>query len=206
MAIRTVILILLTLLSALFLVVNWAGITASVPVNLVYTETQAPLGLILLLVLGALWIAGIIWALLQQAATLLEIRRAYKDAESSRGLADNAEASRFETAKKLVHEEISAAQEKLAETAKENEARQTEMQEKLASRLDALQEAVTLIDTKLDAVLKEKGLAVIKPEPEEKKSGLFSFFSHKQESAVARVVKAEEKPEEDDKPAQETKA
>ena len=68
------------------LVVNWAGITASVPVNLVYTDTEAPLGLILLLVLGALWIAGIIWALLQQAATLLEIRKAYKDAESSRGL------------------------------------------------------------------------------------------------------------------------
>ena len=86
MAIRTVVLILLTLLSALFLVVNWAGITASVPVNLVYTDTEAPLGLILLLVLGALWIAGIIWALLQQAATLLEIRKAYKDAESSRAL------------------------------------------------------------------------------------------------------------------------
>ena len=86
MAIRTVVLILLTLLSALFLVVNWAGITASVPVNLVYTDTEAPLGLILLLVLGALWIAGIIWALLQQAATLLEIRKRIRTPNRAGGL------------------------------------------------------------------------------------------------------------------------
>ena len=45
MAIRTVVLILLTLLSALFLVVNWSGITASVPENLVYNATEAPQGL-----------------------------------------------------------------------------------------------------------------------------------------------------------------
>ncbi len=211
MAIRTVILVLLTLLSAIFLVVNWAGITASVPVNLIYTDTEAPLGLILLLVLGALWIAGIIWALLQQAATLLEIRKAYKDAESSRGLADHAEKSRFEAAKKLVHDEIVAAQEKFNETNTANTAKQTEMQEKLAQRLASLEEAVKLMDTKLDAVLKENGLEVV-DEPEEKKKGFFSFLSHKEKEAqpahrVVKTIPAEEaaepaKPEE--KPALES--
>lgn len=198
MAIRTVVLILLTLLSALFLVVNWAGITASVPVNLVYTDTEAPLGLILLLVLGALWIAGIIWALLQQAATLLEIRKAYKDAESSRGLADDAEKSRFEATRKAVHDEIVAAQELFTKTANENDARQTELKEKLAARLDNLEKAVSLIDAKLDVVLKEKGLTVITEEPQEKK-GFFGFLSHKDKEPTHRVVKsvpAEEKPAE----------
>ena len=198
MAIRTVVLILLTLLSALFLVVNWAGITASVPVNLVYTDTEAPLGLILLLVLGALWIAGIIWALLQQAATLLEIRKAYKDAESSRGLADDAEKSRFEATRKAVHDEIVAAQELFTKTANENDARQTELKERLAQRLDNLEKAVTLIDAKLDVVLKEKGLTVITEEPQQKK-GVFGFLSHTEKEPAHRVVKtvpAEEKPAE----------
>ncbi len=192
MAIRTVILVLLTLLSAIFLIVNWAGITAAVPVNLIYTDTEAPLGLILLLVLGALWIAGIIWALLQQAATLLEIRRAYKDAESSRGLADNAEKSRFEAAKKLVHDEIVAAQEKFNETNTANAAKQAELQEKLAQRLEALEDAVKMIDTKLDAVLKDRGMEVVLEEPEEKKKGFFSFLSHKEKEAqpALHIVKA----------------
>ena len=96
MPIRTVVLVFLCIVAAVFLILNWPGITAPVPVNLLYTDTEAPLGLILLLVLGVLWIAGIIWALLQQAATLLEIRKAYKEADSSRGLADSAEKSRFE--------------------------------------------------------------------------------------------------------------
>ena len=94
MPIRTVVLVFLCIVAAVFLILNWPGITAPVPVNLLYTDTEAPLGLILLLVLGVLWIAGIIWALLQQAATLLEIRKAYKEADSSRGLADSAEKSR----------------------------------------------------------------------------------------------------------------
>ena len=80
MPIRTVVLVFLCIVAAVFLILNWPGITAPVPVNLLYTDTEAPLGLILLLVLGVLWIAGIIWALLQQAATLLEIRKAYKEA------------------------------------------------------------------------------------------------------------------------------
>ena len=66
MPIRTVVLVFLCIVAAVFLILNWPGITAPVPVNLLYTDTEAPLGLILLLVLGVLWIAGIIWALLQQ--------------------------------------------------------------------------------------------------------------------------------------------
>ena len=100
MPIRTVVLVFLCIVAAVFLILNWPGITAPVPVNLLYTDTEAPLGLILLLVLGVLWIAGIIWALLQQAATLLEIRKAYKEADSSRGLADSAESPALKKVRK----------------------------------------------------------------------------------------------------------
>ena len=47
MSIRTVVILLLCILSAVFLAVNWSGIVAPVPVNLLFTQVQAPLGLIL---------------------------------------------------------------------------------------------------------------------------------------------------------------
>ena len=57
---------------------------------------------------------------------------------------------------------------------------------------------MTLIDAKLDVVLKEKGLTVITEEPQEKK-GFFGFLSHKEKEPAHRVIKtvpAEETPAE----------
>ena len=61
MNIRSVVLVVLCLLSAIFLIINWGTITAPVTVNFLFTQQEAPLGLILLLVLGLLWIVGMVW-------------------------------------------------------------------------------------------------------------------------------------------------
>ena len=58
MTLRSVVLAILSLLALIFLILNWQGITASVPVNLIVEEIQAPLGLILLVILGGLWQIG----------------------------------------------------------------------------------------------------------------------------------------------------
>ena len=115
MAIRSVILIFLAAVAALFLVVNWPAIMAPVPVNLVYTEITAPLGLLLLIGFGTLWIVGIIWALLQRASTLMELRRAYKEASSSKSLADHAEQSRLEEARKALQEAVEGVDAKMSQ-------------------------------------------------------------------------------------------
>ncbi|MBO5658910.1 MAG: hypothetical protein J6S08_05700 [Duodenibacillus sp.] len=115
MAIRSVILIFLAAVAALFLVVNWPAIVAPVPVNLVYTEITAPLGLLLLIGFGTLWIVGIIWALLQRASTLMELRRAYKEANSSKSLADHAEQSRLEEARKALQEAVEGVDAKMSQ-------------------------------------------------------------------------------------------
>lgn len=115
MAIRSVILIFLAAVAALFLVVNWPAIVAPVPVNLVYTEITAPLGLLLLIGFGTLWIVGIIWALLQRASTLMELRRAYKEANSSKSLADHAEQSRLEEARKALQEAVEGVDVKMSQ-------------------------------------------------------------------------------------------
>lgn len=148
MPIRTVVLVFLCIVAAVFLILNWPGITAPVPVNLLYTDTEAPLGLILLLVLGVLWIAGIIWALLQQAATLLEIRKAYKEADSSRGLADSAEKSRFEESKKAFHEELAALEQKFADTEAQKIKDRDAFREKLLTQIAALQSTLAALDVK----------------------------------------------------------
>ena len=49
MHLRSVFLLLLFVLCTVFLIVNWQGVMADVNVNLLWTEIQAPLGLILLL-------------------------------------------------------------------------------------------------------------------------------------------------------------
>lgn len=61
MTLRSVVLAILSLLALIFLILNWQGITAPVPVNLIVEEIQAPLGLILLVILGGLWLFGIAW-------------------------------------------------------------------------------------------------------------------------------------------------
>ena len=84
MTVRSVVLVLLSILAAIFLILNWQGIVAPVPVNFIFGQIEAPLGLILLVVLGVLWIVGIAWSLMTQASTLLEIRRAYKEANANK--------------------------------------------------------------------------------------------------------------------------
>lgn len=106
MAIRTVILMIMCLLVALFLALNWAGVMAPVPVNLLFLETQAPLGFILLLVFGLLVVLVLLWALLKQASLLTEVRKINKAAIADRTLAQDAEKSRFEEVRKALSQAV----------------------------------------------------------------------------------------------------
>ena len=64
MTVRSVVLVLLSILAAIFLILNWQGIMAPMPVNFIFGEVEAPLALILLVVLGVLWVVGIAWSLM----------------------------------------------------------------------------------------------------------------------------------------------
>lgn len=196
MPIRTVVLVFLCIVAAVFLILNWPGITAPVQVNLLYTDTEAPLGLILLLVLGVLWIAGIIWALLQQAATLLEIRKAYKEADSSRGLADSAEKSRFEESKKAFHEELAALEQKFADTEAQKIKDRDAFREKLLTQIAALQSTLAALDVKIDAVAEKNGVEFKPAAPAEKKAkgGFFGFLGHREKEPAKPIMAVEKTP------------
>lgn len=95
MHLRSVFLLLLFVLCTVFLIVNWQGVMADVNVNLLWTEIQAPLGLILLLGPGLVILICLVYGFVQQAALSMELRRVNKQLQQARELAQKAEQSRF---------------------------------------------------------------------------------------------------------------
>lgn len=124
MHLRSVFLLLLFVLCSVFLIVNWEGVMAEVNVNLLWTEIQAPLGLILLMGPGLLILICLIYGFVQQAGLSMELRRVNKQLQQARDLAQKAELSRFTELKSEMQKQI------------------TELQNQSASRHSSLMAAV----------------------------------------------------------------
>ena len=106
MKIRTMLLLLVLILMAVFLIVNWTALSTVMTVNLVYTEIQAPLGAIVVGSFVALTLILLIYMVWQQASVTMELRAAYKEARNARGVADHAEKSRFQESNRLMSERL----------------------------------------------------------------------------------------------------
>ena len=189
MTVRSVVLVLLSILAAIFLILNWQGIMAPVPVNFIFGEFEAPLGLILLLVLGVLWIVGIAWSLMTQASTLLEIRRAYKEANANKSLANHAELSRTEQMKKTLQEEMNRMQAQLIAELKSSTQTSTAAASHNDERLAALEKSIEVLTARFDKLAKEAGIDLNPQAPVEQKRGFFGFLGSSKETRV------EEKPQ-----------
>ena len=106
MHLRSVFLLLIFVLCSVFLVVNWEGVMADVSVNLLYTQIQAPLGLILLLGPGLLILVCLIWGFIQQAMLSMELRKVHKQLSQAQDLAQKAELSRYMELKSEMQKQI----------------------------------------------------------------------------------------------------
>ena len=92
---------------------NWPTMTAPAPFNLVVTEVQVPLGL-LILGLAAVPLALFFVAYLhQQISTLVETRRLLREVQRAHELADKAEASRVDGLRQLLSDEFRVINERL---------------------------------------------------------------------------------------------
>lgn len=132
MHLRSVFLLLLFVLCSVFLIVNWEGVMAEVNVNLLWTEIQAPLGLILLMGPGLLILICLIYGFVQQAGLSMELRRVNKQLQQARDLAQKAELSRFTELKSEMQKQI------------------TELQNQSASRHSSLMAAVNGVQAAVD--------------------------------------------------------
>jgi hypothetical protein len=103
---RTILVILVMLLVAALLVVNWSVFAASAKVSLVFTSIEVPMGLVMLGILTLVALPFGIYSAVSWSAILLEFRRQAKELTVQRTLADQAEASRFTELRSVIHEEL----------------------------------------------------------------------------------------------------
>ena len=92
---RMIFLVLAVLAVAGFAAQNWGEINRSTPLNFGIMVTEAPLGLILLSLLGLTLLAYLVSTATMRTHSLLEARQHAKALQAQRDLADKAEASRF---------------------------------------------------------------------------------------------------------------
>lgn len=106
MKIRTIFLLLILILMAVFLIINWGALSTETAVNLVYTEIQAPLGILVVGGFAAVVFILLVYMVWQQASVTMELRAAYKEARNARTVADDAEKSRFAESNRVLLERI----------------------------------------------------------------------------------------------------
>lgn len=134
MRVRTVLVILVLLLLAVFVTVNWPAFMAPTTLSLLVTRVEAPLGLVLLgmqlLVLGAFAVYIAMW----QGAVLLQTRRHTKEMQAQRALADQAEASRFTELRASLHGEFEQLRQEMRDHANSVAATIGELDERLQAQ------------------------------------------------------------------------
>jgi uncharacterized integral membrane protein len=96
--------------------INWATLTALAPLNLLVTQVQAPLGVVLLCMTAVLVALFVMAHLRSQIGSMLEIRRLLKEVQRARELANEAEASRIKDLSDLIHREFRLLEERLGAT------------------------------------------------------------------------------------------
>lgn len=92
---RTIVLVVAILLVAGFAALNWTEIVRPTPLSFGLLVTDAPLGLILLSLLGLTLVLFLASTAAMRTQSLLDYRNHQKTLEAQRELADKAEASRF---------------------------------------------------------------------------------------------------------------
>lgn len=95
MKIRTLGMLLIVIVMAVFLIINWGTLSQVTTVNLVYTEMEAPLGIIIVAAFAAVVVLLMAYTVWQQASVMMELRAAYKEARTARQMAEDADKSRI---------------------------------------------------------------------------------------------------------------
>jgi hypothetical protein len=125
-----------SLLAALFIVLNWRVFAGPAKLNLVVTQAEVPVGIMMLmlfaLALAVLWILVSGW----QGTLLAEFRRQAKELEAQRQLAESAEASRFTELGTLIREEVAKLRTELQDTEHSIAATLGEMDDRLRKPSD----------------------------------------------------------------------
>jgi len=108
MNLRSLAIVLVLALLAIFAALNWPAFTTPMQLSLLFTTVQAPLGLIMLAATGLLTLLFMLFVVTMQTSLLLESRRNARELQAQRELADRAEASRFTELRSYLEKELAA--------------------------------------------------------------------------------------------------
>jgi len=138
MRIRSVIALIGLGLFTVFTMLNWRTFTTPTKLDLLVGEADAPLGLVMLVVLTLVVLGFALQMVLWQGSILREGRRHARELQEQRTLADQAEASRFNELRGALHEEISRVDQRIAAMADGLRADVREQANSLASMVGEL--------------------------------------------------------------------
>lgn len=143
MNLRTLLVVIVLALLAVFTIVNWQTFVTPTQLDLVVTEVRAPLGLVLLGFTALLVLVLLGYAFKVQLQALAEARRQSEELRRQRELADQAEASRFTDLRRHIEEEAAGLRDALQQS-------ELRLREDLADATNSLEAGVGAVLERLE--------------------------------------------------------
>ena len=128
MYLRTLFIVMVVGLLAIFALFNWIAFVAPTTLTVGFSTVEAPLGLILLALVALITLLFLIYIVFLQSNSLLEGRRQARELQSQRELADRSEESRFQQLRLAMETEL-----------RNLETQTKEAKVEILTRLDALE-------------------------------------------------------------------
>ncbi len=116
MYLRTLLILIVIGAVAIFAAINWKAFMAPTTLSVVFANVEAPLGLILLAVVGLLTLLFLLYVVYLQSSVLMENRRNARELQAQRELAEQAEASRISQLRSFLESELRRLGEKTEES------------------------------------------------------------------------------------------
>ena len=151
---RTILLVVAILLVAGFAALNWSEIVHTAPLSFGLMVTYAPLGLILLVLLGITLVLFLASTAAIRTQSLMEYRQHQKTLEAQRELAEKAEASRFTDLRGSLDQHLKAMRERdaiaasefdkaMMQSRREMQQQMEQMNRMISSRLNEIEQRLT---------------------------------------------------------------
>ena len=158
---RMIILVLAILAVAGFAAQNWAEISRPSTLNFGVVQAEAPMGLILLTLLGLTLLVFLASAASMRTHNLMESRQHAKALQAQRDLAERAEASRFTDLRQMLDSHLRAEQQREQVVSTEMEKTMAQHQRELRNQLEQMYHLLTSRLSDLERRLDARGGPVV---------------------------------------------
>ena len=148
---RYIVLLLVLLIGAGFVFINWSAVNAPVEVNLLITTAKAPITLMLLFWFSLLFVIVIYILFVQQTGSFATMRRLTKELQEQRKLATDQEASRLTDVKADFEKKWQIWMEEQKQILSQTEQRLSDRQNKILEAFKGTEDQIAAANKELNA-------------------------------------------------------